>query len=467
MAKKDQESQEKQVLTEWQKRNLEFLRKKETEDSEEFANGKVVHSEEATSNENQPPVKKKVRKKKKTKRKKRKKGNTASNIPIAQQNLAGLVIFIAALLIVFSLFFISPWSKQKVLTVSGTKNALPEDVKVASGILDTDYITHVFFNQGKIASTVEKTNVWVKKATVTYSFPNQFNIAVKEYPIVAYRQTTNGYVSILQSGKTGGTVSTSNLPDKFITLKMDDEKKIEELVKELNKLDTKIKNNIQIINLTPTKATSDLLTIELYDGNSIRVPLSQLTVKLPYYEKIKSQLSDGSIVDMEVGLYTTTPEVESSKTDGDKKKDKDKTDKKEEKELEVSIGRCGIKEATPEILTAVEEGKEIANGIIVARDLVNEPSNVIYPETLANKAVEVGAESGFEVEVHGVEKIKELNMEAFYNVAKGSTKEPKLIVMRYFGDKDNKDKVLGLVGKGLTYDSGGYSIKPTDSMLDM
>lgn len=324
MAKKDQKSQEKKVLTEWQKRNLEFLRKKETKDSEEMTNKTGVHPEKATSQENKIPVKKKVKKKK------RKKVKTTSNIPIAQQNLAGLVIFIAAILIVFSLFFISPWSKQKILTVSGTKNALPEDVKVASGILDTDYITHVFFNQKEVASTVEKTNVWVKKATVTYSFPNQFNIAVKEYPIVAYRQTTNGYVSILQSGKTGGTVSTSNLPDKFITLKMDDEKKIEELVKELNKLDTKIKNNIQIINLTPTKATSDLLTIELYDGNSIRVPLSQLTVKLPYYEKIKSQLSDGSIVDMEVGLYTTTPEVESSKTDGDKKKDKDKTDKKEE-----------------------------------------------------------------------------------------------------------------------------------------
>lgn len=103
---------------------------------------------------------------------------------------------------------------------------------------------------------------------------------------------------------------------------MDDEKKIEDLVKELNKLDSKIKNNIQIINLTPTKATSDLLTIELYDGNSIRVPLSQLTVKLPYYEKIKSQLSDGSIVDMEVGLYTTTPEVESSKLMGIKRKTK-------------------------------------------------------------------------------------------------------------------------------------------------
>ena len=330
MAKKDQESQEKQVLTEWQKRNLEFLRKKENEDSEESARIGQVHSAETTSFEEQPPVKKKVKKKKKTKKKNRNKRKSSSNIPIAQQNLAGLVIFIAALLIVFSLFFISPWSKQKLITVTGTKNALPEDVKVASGILDTDYISHVFFNQGKIAATVEKTNVWVKKANVTYSFPNQFNIAVKEYPIVAYRQTGNGYVSILESGKSGGTVSTGNLPDKFITLKIDDEKKIEELVKELNKLDTKIKDNIQIINLTPTKATKDLLTIELYDGNTIRVPLSQLTVKLPYYEKIKDKLSDGSIVDMEVGLYTTTPEVESSKTDGDKKKDKDKTDKKEE-----------------------------------------------------------------------------------------------------------------------------------------
>ena len=327
MAKKDQKSQEKKVLTEWQKRNLEFLRKQETKDSEEMTNKTGVHPEKATSQENKIPVKKKVKKKK------RKKVHTTSNIPTAQQNLAGLVIFIAVILIVFSLFFISPWSKQKILTVSGTKNALPEDVKVASGILDTDYITHVFFNQEEVASTVEKTNVWVKKATVTYSFPNQFNIAVKEYPIVAYRQTSNGYISILESGKTGGTVSTGNLPDKFITLKMDDEKKIEDLVKELNKLDSKIKTNIQIINLTPTKATTDLLTIELYDGNSIRVPLSQLTTKLPYYEKIKSKLSDGSIVDMEVGLYTTTPEVESSKTDKDKKKDKNKTDKKEDKEI--------------------------------------------------------------------------------------------------------------------------------------
>ena len=67
MAKKDQESQEKKVLTEWQKRNLEFLRKQETKDSEEMTNKTGVHPEKATSQENKIPVKKKVKKKKRKK----------------------------------------------------------------------------------------------------------------------------------------------------------------------------------------------------------------------------------------------------------------------------------------------------------------------------------------------------------------------------------------------------------------
>lgn len=93
--------------------NLEFLRKQETKDSEEMTNKTGVHPEKATSQENKIPVKKGQEEKEKV--------NTTSNIPTAQQNLAGLVIFIAVILIVFSLFFISPWSKQKILTVSGTK----------------------------------------------------------------------------------------------------------------------------------------------------------------------------------------------------------------------------------------------------------------------------------------------------------------------------------------------------------
>lgn len=181
--------------------------------------------------------------------------------------------------------------------------------------------------------------------------------------------------------------------------------------------------------------------------------ITNIFLRVPHTEAIKlEELIKAMATSAELANYTFN---------------KYKTDAKEEKELNVSISRCGVKEATKEIEDAINEGVEVAKGIIIARNLVNEPSNVIYPETLAEAAVNAGKESGFEVEVHGVEKIKALKMEAFYNVAKGSVKEPKLIVMRYFGDKDNKENILGLVGKGLTYDSGGYSIKPTTGMVDM
>lgn len=114
----------------------------------------------------------------------------------------------------------------------------------------------------------------------------------------------------------------------------------------------------------------------------------------------------------------------------------------------------------------IKQGELLAEIALISRNLVNEPSNVIYPETLANEVINLGKKYGFETEVYGKEDIEKLGMEAFLAVAKGSDKEPRLIVMKYNGDKESNE-ILGLVGKGLTYDSGGYSIKPTNSMVDM
>lgn len=108
----------------------------------------------------------------------------------------------------------------------------------------------------------------------------------------------------------------------------------------------------------------------------------------------------------------------------------------------------------------------MAKSTIIARDLVNEPSNVIYPETLANEAIRLGEEYGFEVEVYEQGKIEALGMEAYLSVARGSSNKPRFIVMRYFADKENEE-ILGLVGKGITYDTGGYCIKSRSSMFDM
>ena len=126
----------------------------------------------------------------------------------------------------------------------------------------------------------------------------------------------------------------------------------------------------------------------------------------------------------------------------------------------------GPKEKFAKMREKIKEASNVADGIILARDLVNEPANVLYPETLAERAVEVGKESGFEVEVFDEKQIEELGMKAFLEVGKGSVHKPRLIVMRYMGNA-NSDERVGLVGKGLTFDTGGYSLKPSTSMDTM
>lgn len=142
----------------------------------------------------------------------------------------------------------------------------------------------------------------------------------------------------------------------------------------------------------------------------------------------------------------------------DKYKSKDKeAEEKSEKNIDVLINLSEEK---------LVEAKILAESIKITRDLVNEPSNVIYPETLALEAKKCGEEFGFEVEIFDEDKIKELGMEAFLAVARAAHDRPKFIVMRYFGGAKN-DEVIGLVGKGLTYDTGGLSLKPSNSMDTM
>ncbi|NLW19280.1 MAG: leucyl aminopeptidase [Candidatus Cloacimonetes bacterium] len=113
------------------------------------------------------------------------------------------------------------------------------------------------------------------------------------------------------------------------------------------------------------------------------------------------------------------------------------------------------------------EGRIYAEATNMARDLVNEPANVIYPETLAEFAKKAALKYGFSIEVFNQDKIKRLKMDAFLSVAKGSEKEAKLILMHYNGNSDPKAQTIALVGKGLTYDSGGYCIKTAQGMLTM
>lgn len=120
-----------------------------------------------------------------------------------------------------------------------------------------------------------------------------------------------------------------------------------------------------------------------------------------------------------------------------------------------------------DINKGIEEGNVLSKATLLARDMVNEPANVLTPAKLAAIAEKTGKESGFDVEILKEDRIQELGMEAYLSVGRASENRPRLVVMRYFGDKENKKEIIGLVGKGLTYDSGGLCIKSKDGMVNM
>jgi leucyl aminopeptidase len=116
---------------------------------------------------------------------------------------------------------------------------------------------------------------------------------------------------------------------------------------------------------------------------------------------------------------------------------------------------------------AMEQGGIIGEAQNFARDLVNEPGNRMTPTILADRARAMCDEVGLACDIYGPDKIKEMKMGAFWSVSQGSDEEPRLIVMRYEPERAPKKRVLGLVGKGITFDSGGISIKPGEGMEKM
>lgn len=152
---------------------------------------------------------------------------------------------------------------------------------------------------------------------------------------------------------------------------------------------------------------------------------------------------------------------------GDFESDKYRSEKKN-REIE-SVSLTGFDAALGgDLISAVERGRVIAESQNFARDLINEPSNRLTPRMLAARAEAMAKEAGLSVEILDERKIAELKMGALIGVAQGSVEPPRLIVVRY-KPKDARPgaPTLGLVGKGVTFDTGGISIKPAANMEKM
>ncbi len=113
-----------------------------------------------------------------------------------------------------------------------------------------------------------------------------------------------------------------------------------------------------------------------------------------------------------------------------------------------------------------KKGRIIAEATNLARDLINEPANYMTPSDMAKMAERLAKTYGLELIILDREQMKKEGMGALLGVAQGSSQPPKLIVLSYKGDKTSSD-TLGFIGKGITFDSGGISIKPSEDMWEM
>jgi leucyl aminopeptidase len=145
----------------------------------------------------------------------------------------------------------------------------------------------------------------------------------------------------------------------------------------------------------------------------------------------------------------------------DRYKTKRKEDEERAKELKLTIAVASV----PPVEKAFAARGAVADGVALARDLVNEPANVLYPEEFARRAASL-KKLGIQVDVLDVTAMKKLGMNALLGVGQGSAHQSRLVVLRWNGGKKSSEPVA-FIGKGVCFDTGGISIKPASGMEDM
>ena len=353
---KDKKNEGKEILeefkelSEWQKRNQEYLKKKaeeeaalaeekekerqarmaskseksdateEQESESDSKDSKSAKKESEEKVEESEDVKKEVPKeepKSKEPKKQNKQDKKIEKKPVKEKQVkpkipgvhiwrAISILFLSLLLLVVSAYLLSPYATMKDIRVEGTVQTTDDDIRQASGIQDSDYTINLLLDKAKYEEQI-KSNYWVESAQLVYQFPTKFTIKVKEYDIVAYYVSGENHYPILSSGQLEtSSVSLVSLPETYISVLFNDSEQIKTFTSELAQISPELKAAIQKVELAPSKVTSDLIRLTMNDSDEVLVPLSEMSKKLPYYSKIKPQLSEPSVIDMEAGIYSYT-----------------------------------------------------------------------------------------------------------------------------------------------------------------
>lgn len=204
------------------------------------------------------------------------------------------------------------------------------------------------------------------------------------------------------------------------------------------------------------------------DTDTVRDTLSAIAVKLKAL-KINEAIFDLDALNSKSNIETVSRHLAEALGDTEYqyiKAPKSAHGAKLNKEFKATLW-CRDRKALGEAKKAVNTGLAISNGKTLAKNLANMPGNVCTPSFLASQAKKLGRSHGLKVKVLSEKDMDELGMGSLLSVSKGSREPAKLIVMEYKGAKNSKEAPHALVGKGLTFDAGGISLKPAGKMDEM
>lgn len=241
------------------------------------------------------------------------------------------VLVISTLIALFSAYLLTPLAKQKVIEFSGNKNADQTLLFEKSRIQDRDYTLTTFLNRDRYLANMKAASPWVKDISMTYAFPTTFKVQVEEYQVFGYYVTEEDHYPILENGEVVETpVATDQLPKSYLSVRFSDRELVRQFVKQLGKIPSSVRDEIESVDLTPSKVTKDLVTLTMKDGTKVLVPVSQIKRKLPYYDKIRKLIEDDSVIDMEAGIYSYNAETMATLAQEKKEKEEGEGNKTEE-----------------------------------------------------------------------------------------------------------------------------------------
>lgn len=238
------------------------------------------------------------------------------------------VIGISLIMALLSIYFLSPLSTKKVIEFSGNKIVDQQVLYEKSRIKEEDYTLTTYLHKSVYERNMKTASPWIKAVQMQYQFPVTFKVQVTEHQVVAYYVTGGDHYPVLENGEVIETVTpASDLPSSYISLTFSDREMVRQYVQQMKSISSSITDKIVSVDLTPSKVTKDLVTLTMKNGNKILVPLSHITRKLPYYKSISKQVEDGSIIDMEAGVFSYN---EQAIAKAKEKSEKEKTEKTEE-----------------------------------------------------------------------------------------------------------------------------------------